>query len=213
MEPGCPEWEYDGHPRRQEVLLREIQALVTGLARGQIDSLGTTRDTRPSHARLFRELTPEGFPQYAGNYRGAPLRCLRFYEVVIGGDPRVGYPCGQVHAAMEQLADVVARGLGAIDAGRQLPGMGEEDRLLFVVAFAAHVLQRLLTIHPYANGNGHAARLAVWAVLLRYGYWPKRFPIEPRPVQPSYVTAIVAHRNGDPEQLESFIFRSIEGTL
>jgi Fic family protein len=39
-----------------------------------------------------------------------------------------------------------------------------------------------VTIHPYANGNGHAARLVVWALLLRYGFQPTGWPVDPRPI-------------------------------
>ncbi len=212
MEPGCPEWQYGGHPRRTEILPRQVASLVDRLARRATDTAESARDTRPSHRCLFRELTPAGFEHYAGHYRGERLPCLRLYEVGIGNDPRVGYPALEVGLAMAQFADWVGRGLGALDMGREVPQeMNDEDRLLFVVALAAHFFQRLLTIHPYADGNGHAARIGVWAILLRYGYWPRRFPVEPRPPQPTYGQAIIEHRDGDPEALEKLILGSIVG--
>lgn len=146
-------------------------------------------------------MTPPGFTHYAGNYRGQPLACLQYYEVQVPGDPRVGDSPAEVQQAMAMLAAWIDPGLAVLDAGRELPRavVSPPDRLLFVVAFAAIFFQRFLTVHPYANGNGHAARFGVWAILLRFGYWPKRFPIEPRPQQLTYAQAISAHRDGNPE--------------
>jgi len=69
----------------------------------------------------------------------------------------------------------------ALDGAHKLPNahLPREQKLAYAVIFACSIFVTFLQIHPYANGNGHAARLVVWAILGRYGYWPKSWPIEP----------------------------------
>jgi Fic family protein len=97
---------------------------------------------------------------------------------------------------MEELRNEIRAGLAALDANILL---SPEQRLRYLVALAAHVFVAFLTIHPYANGNGHAARLIVWSVFGRYGHWPKNWPVEPRPTDPSYLQLIVLHRDAASE--------------
>lgn len=214
MDPGCPSWEYEGHPKRPEVLRRETTAILAGLARRTIDCVASVSDTRPIHRRLFLELTPDGFDHYAGNYRGQQLHCLERAKVVVGEDPRVGCAPERVWFLIAALEDWIRPRFNALDAGQDTPRaiLPEPERLLFVTAVAANFFQHFLTIHPYVNGNGHTARFAIWAILVRYGYWPKKFPIDPRPPHPNYTNAISAHRSGNPEPLETLILQSVAAT-
>jgi Fic family protein len=74
---------------------------------------------------------------------------------------------------------------------------------------ACRVFEVFLRIHPYANGNGHAARFLIWCLLSRYGYWPKGWPIEPRPPDPPYTHLISEYRNGNWEPLEEFVLKTV----
>ena len=106
MHPAdCPKFDYSVHPRRQEVLVREVATIVAAFRRGQIDTSAAAEDTRPVHRRLFRELTAQGYEYFAGHYRGEDFRCLEYYEVKVLGDPRVGLPAATVGVNMEDLGN------------------------------------------------------------------------------------------------------------
>ena len=205
----CPPWEYESHPLRPELAATTAE-LLKGLRRSGA-TRAAAKDTRPVHWRLFRRLTPPGVAYYAGHYRGEEYRCLKTYEVTIPADARVGTPAARVLGSVSQLSAAIERLLAALDSGTAVPKaqLPEADRLLCVVAVASRVFVELLTIHPYANGNGHAARFCVWTILGRYGYWPNRWPIDPRPPDPPYSELIVRYRNGEREPLERFIMGSI----
>jgi len=164
---------------------------------------------------MFRTLTPPGCEYYAGHYRGEPFRCLQFCTVRIPADPRVGAPPSSVYSFMTNLEATIRGGMAAIDRAHDLPvaQLSPELRLLNAVRFACGIFQVFLTIHPYLNGNGHAARYILWAILGRYEYWPERWPVEPRPPDPPYSKAIAAHRSGDCLPLETFVLSTIAGAV
>jgi fido (protein-threonine AMPylation protein) len=208
MHPAdCPPWEYDQHPRRALVQQR-VKAFLVSLRRGELNSRALAADTRPLHASLFEGLTPPGCDYFRGNYRGERFRCLEYCRVFINGDPSVGASPDVVPAHMRAFAQHVLHGAAIIDAGLDARGFTEEQKLLALVAFASSVFVAFLTIHPYVNGNGHMARAIVWCLLGRYGYWPKDWPVDPRPAEP-YTVLITKYRNGDPVPLESFFLRML----
>jgi hypothetical protein len=207
----CPAWEYQDVAGHSAVIQRAVATVVLGLRGGRTDGLGLSRDTRGAHGVIFESLTPAQHDYFAGHYRGERFRCLQFYGVQVASDPRVGCPPHQVSGRMSHLASQISEGISALDAARSLPRaqITDEDRLLFVVAFACRVFELFLRLHPYANGNGHLGRVLIWAILGRYGYWPVMWPIEPRPPDPPYTDLIVRHRNGDREPLEQFVLSCV----
>jgi len=211
----CPEWEYGGHPQRKHLLPPRVETLLVNLRNGLADSATVAEDTRRSHHFLFQGLTPPSCGYFAGNYRGAPYRCLKYYEVRIRGDDRVGHPSGTVSWYMAEVAKELKAAIHSTDDAHQLPEaqMAAADKLYCAVVLACRAFELVLRIHPYANGNGHAARLIVWALLGRYGYWPQRWPVEPRPPDPPYTQLLVEYRNGNQFPLERYILSSITNGL
>ena len=209
--PDCPKWEYDNHPQREPILKTEIKSLLLDLRKRNIDSVHTAADTRVIHKRLFCNLTPPDASYYAGHYRGEEFSCLKFNKVGIRGDPRVGYAPHLVPGHMMDLFRVIRASMVGLDSGFLLPHsqLPMRDKILYAVIAVCKVFEQFLRIHPYVNGNGHAARFIIWAMLGRYGIWPIRFPVDPRPSDPPYTDCITAYRRGDPQPLERFVFQCL----
>ena len=204
--PDCPEWEYALHANREVILPRRSTELLIDLARGAVDTRASLLNSRPIHHRLFIELTPPEHTYFAGHYRGEPFRCLRYYRVGVSNDPRVGTSPDAVAYEMKELGKVVRSGIDALDKD---VGLSRHQRLRYLIVFACRILECFLRIHPYANGNGHVARFSTWCVLGRYGYWPRRWRIEPKPSDPPYTDCIVRYRNGDKFPLERLVAQAV----
>jgi len=209
----CPSnWEYEDHPNCAAILAKLAGEILLGLRRSTLDTLSLSCDSRSVHFKLFESLTPTDCSYFAGHYRGENFRCLRFYNVKIPGDSRVGWPCDGLPITMSRIAEGVLKSVTSLDEGHKSPDsqLPPEQKLMFVVACACRLFELFLRIHPYANGNGHTARFLVWSILGRYGYWPKRWPLHPRPEEP-YVDLINRYRDGDPEPLEAYMIQNIVG--
>ena len=201
MLSNCPEWEYEHHPRRPELPSR-VAGILRDLASGAVDTLALALDSRDAHLRVFHGLTPHGCGYYAGHYRGERYRCLRSCEVGVSSDHRVGAPPTAVGLLMRELGTQIEAGVRAID-GSVLLDRGK--RLHYIVALVCHVFEVFLRVHPYVNGNGHVGRLIVWSMLVRYGHWPRQWPIDPRPPDPPYVDLIKRYRDGETLPFEQHI--------
>jgi hypothetical protein len=210
----CPQnWEYETHPDKDALLGPRSLEVVKNLRTGQLPGLPLAEDSRPLHARLFAGLTPPGCDYFAGNYRGSSHRCLEYYQVGIQSDPRVGAPFNMVAGLMDELRSEIRTSLIALDAAHQLPNsqVPREVKLLTTAVVACRVLELFLRIHPYANGNGHTARIIVLAILGRYGYWPAKWTIEPRPETLPYYKMITEERDGNPEFCEQQMVQCMSG--
>jgi hypothetical protein len=200
--PDCPAFDYETHADCRILLPARVSDVLVCLARGEIDSREAVLNTRPSHYRLFVGLTPPNCDYFAGHYRGELFRCLRHYRVTIPSDTRVGSPPVAVEYDLRQLGGIIGAGFAALDTG---PPLSARDRLRYLIVFVCRVFELFLRVHPYANGNGHVARLMVWFMFLRYGYWPRRWSVEPRPADPPYSDFIRRYRDGDARPLEALI--------
>jgi len=203
--PDCPSWEYSGTPGAGQEIHTRAAELLEALRTGTWDPEGIAVNTRPAHRDIFRNLTPPGCTYFAGNYRGAGYRCLEHYEVGIQSDPRVGAPPRIVEWQMKALGSRIKSALTTLRAAREAPDLSADQKRSNAVALACSLFEIFLRIHPYANGNGHAARLMVIAMLGRQGYWLKRFEIDPRPPDPPYSDAIKQYRDGHHHVLEQFV--------
>jgi fido (protein-threonine AMPylation protein) len=211
--PDYPAWEYANHPKRALILRERTEDILVQLYQRHLDFTESAADTRPIHGYLFSLLVPREYIYYAGHYRGEDFPGLKNYEVVTTGNTDIGYPAFLVVQRMEKIGQWVREGIKGLDAihERSDTSLSLEDKLLNTVAFACMIFDEFLQVHPYVNGNGHAARFMLWAILGRYGYWPQKFPIEPRPNHPLYAWAITEYRKGNKEALENYILRCIGG--
>ena len=203
----CPDWEYTDIPGYSAELLRTTGEILTALRSAVADAKNLAADTKPGHEHMFRRLTPTGCAYYAGHYRGEEFRCLKHYRVGIPSDPRVGCPPDQVSPQMRILRDLIVTSMAGLDAGHLVPNaqLDKKQKIMYCVCIACRVFEFLNRIHPYANGNGHASRLCLIAILGRYGYWLRGWNIDPRPPDPPYTDLILEYRNGNREPLEKFI--------
>lgn len=207
----CPHWDYESHSRRKAILQAETAAVLSELRAGTLDVKALVADTRPVHQRLFSSLTPAGQAYLAGHYRGEPFPCLRHRPVGIPSNPKVGCPPLQVKLEMAKFAQFASVVISTLDALHAKPDTeaSAEDKLASTVAAACRLFAQFLLIHPYANGNGHAGRMMLVALLGRYGYWMSCFTIEPRPFGKTYDDATRDYQNGRPDALEKLVLGCI----
>ncbi|QKO22612.1 Fic family protein [Rhodoferax sp. BAB1] len=201
-------WEYKGHPQFNSVV-DECAAILDELKKDSQSHQGALSDTRPTHSRMFTKVTPAACQYLAGNYRGSHHPCLTTYRVQVG--PHIGTAPIQVDAFMQAFHVDLAGALQKLDtAAADAKKPGEKAKVLQkIVAVCAATLERFLTIHPYANGNGHTARLLIWILLVRYGRIPVRWTLEKSP--PGYGDLIQKYRCGDTKPLMVFILSAIIG--
>lgn len=201
---ACPEWDYktfDGYVKTlQERQSRAHEALRTE----PLESLPECCETREMHDVFFEGLTPRGYPHYAGHYRGEREPCLLHYLAGVKNDSRVGSLPRKVQAEMSHIKSEIERAVAELDRS---PLRGPE-KLVATVTAVCKVHVDFLTTHPYADGNGHMARFILTALMGRFGYWPRRFIIDPRP-NPPYAERVKAHRYGNPEPLEEWLLDAL----
>jgi fido (protein-threonine AMPylation protein) len=204
----CPEWEYDKVPGHERILFwRSIEILIKLRSGDPRRALIAAQDTRTLHRNLFDGLTPLGFDYYAGHYRGEDFLCLRECEVRIRNDPRVGHPAAVVPDQMRLMAAEVVNVAEHRDILYAVNSrvVGEAEKLACLIEVAAALFVYFLEIHPYANGNGHVGRFLLITLLCRYGIFPARWPLHPRPQDPPYSELISRYRSGDRKSLERYI--------
>lgn len=210
---NCDNWEYKTHPQIDKLRIRS-EELIDAVRRHPRLARRYGFDTRAAHRFLFAPLAPKKCPEFAGQYRGF-VRCqyLRRYRVGIGpADPLVGvpYPPEIVDRTIQQLEARLVQAEVAFEAWIASPGpkptpQQAVGRLVVIVCFA---LETFLTIHPYANGNGHCGRLMAWAMFARQGFLPLGLPLDERP---PYDRALYEHRRGNPVLLQLVMLQALKG--
>ncbi|HHJ17598.1 MAG TPA: hypothetical protein ENJ80_12955 [Gammaproteobacteria bacterium] len=206
----CPGWDYEHHPRHDSILPSLCEALLLSLKNGHVEHLSACSDTRFSHGCLFGRLTPDNYPYFAGHYRGEDFRCLKYYDVRVGMDPRVGvYAAGVIRAA-NFLSEALETGFKVLEEAWAKPDthLPRHQKIFYTVAFSTRILVEFLRIHPYANGNGHMGRFIIFMILAKFNLWPKKWPLDE---SPPYHQLISDYRDGKPDALEQFILRCLIG--
>lgn len=199
-------WEYQQHPKASSVREACEKIVARLLADARPFLALVTQDSRPWHHEMFALVAPDNMPYFAGNYRGAPFPLLDSYDVQFGG--QAGRYARLVEVSMQMFHGDMVDHCDSLplDAG-ELDENAKREHLLKVAAFAAEALTYFLTIHPYANGNGHVARLLVWSILCIGGFPPRSWTLHKSP--PGYGTLIQKFRDGDKAPLIKFILRNV----
>ncbi len=218
LHPSSCSWTYE-RPGYEAVLQPIAEGVCAGLRAQTIEGQETAVDTRPIHKALFTDLTPPDARYYAGNYRGSEHRCLKRYRVSVrtgphSVDPYVGYEPGSVAFNMGLLTIELAEAFNRLDRLHARTDVSAVEKTKFTVTVAAAMFEFFLRIHPYADGNGHAARFLLWAFLGSFGYWPERCTVEPKPATRSEYCASLAtlRSQRDPLPLERWILACLEPT-
>ena len=213
MHPGdCPAWDYEDHPDHAVVLPPRSRDFLVALRSDVHQHQHLLADLRPIHAIFFAGLTPATCPYFAGHIRGEIFRCLEWYRVRVGADPLVGALPQHVSPLLEALSAKLQQALTQLDAAAvdvERP-LSRVHLLSFLVPLAAHCLEVFLTVHPYANGNGHMGRLLVYVLFARYGVWPQVWSIDHRPL---YSPLLSEHRRGNVEPLQILLYQAIIGPV
>jgi fido (protein-threonine AMPylation protein) len=207
----CPRWEYADSPGAKNELALQTKRILADLRNRVSNSQAVACDTRPSHNQMFGKLAPADCNYYAGHYRGESFRCLKHHSVGIPSDPTVGAHPNIVTGRMSSLRDLIMASLAGLDAGNAMPNsvLDAKKKLSFTICIICRIFICFNVIHPYVNGNGHAARLCLIALLGRYNIWLRDWSIDPRPADPPYVWLIVEYRKGNTEPLEKYILSLI----
>ncbi|RFU48657.1 Fic family protein [Paraburkholderia sp. DHOC27] len=207
----CSNWDYekfDGIGKRSKVYARSV-ALLADLKNSKIDRKKALANTRTTHVRLFSGLAKAGCEYFVGNFRGSQ-KCLKEYEVVINTANGVVSTTAPSHVAAEMaaLSNEIEGDLTALaDAGGP-EALETKDDLVNWLDVALERMVRFLSIHPYANGNGHISRFMMFCYLSAVGVWPESWPLDDHPPYP-YDEAIAAFRNNYPDGLRDFLLKYI----
>jgi Fic family protein len=88
------------------------------------------------------------------------------------------------------------------EMNRFFESAGNKPNDLHTVAFAAQIHKDLVTIHPFADGNGRVARLAMNTVLIQDGYLPIAIP----PIlRTEYINCLETSNSGNDRPFVEFI--------
>jgi fido (protein-threonine AMPylation protein) len=82
---------------------------------------------------------------------------------------------------MTQVASILGKAVAALDELQRAPSTARPQFRIEVVRTAAAALAETQRIHPFLNGNGHAGRFIVLALLGRYRMTLRDWTIDDRP--------------------------------
>lgn len=164
-------------------------------------------DTRETHYFIFQHTTPKDCEYFAGNYRGANYLYLKDYEVKIAGYS------GTLSVLVEQEMHDFSCNIGLLleefyTVMKSNNNFSSTQKLLKYIELISHFFVKLLAIHPYANGNGHIARLVLWCLLKKEGLPLTFWSIDERPAPP-LDQCIGAYRKGDMSYLMKYFLIGI----
>jgi len=209
---SCPAWEYKDVIGFEQILAARAAIVLRWVwTISQDDRVSNVIDTRTIHEKYFQSLTPVRYEYYAGHYRGEKYPCLVDYPVGIKGNSNVGHDAVTVPLEMMDFAQSVLDAIRRLDVAWSVNEavFSKGNKIRRLAELVAALFSNFLEIHPYANGNGHMARLLAIAIFSRYGILLKKWPLHPRPPDPPYSNVIRDYQHGKTEDLIVFLMKCI----
>lgn len=118
----------------------------------------------------------------------------------------IGVAAGQYKSDENLITGSDYTTIGVKQVGQEMERLGtwmeKQQGKMHPVQFAAEVHRALVYIHPFSDGNGRTARLAMNAILIQNGYLP--CVISPV-IRLDYINALEAGRNGNKNEFVRFI--------
>jgi prophage maintenance system killer protein len=204
-----PKFKYDSVVGHEKILQKAQNDIYSELlSDGSID-LKSICDTRGVHQKLFIELTPPGYSEYAGNYRGSNDSYLAI-DVTFSG--HVGSSYLEVEQDMEELAYKIKRLYAKLLSKRS--SMTKHTFMYNIAHIASISTIKFIGIHPYADGNGHISRYITCGFMMPNGYIPIKWAIDPRPTYKEYMESMCAgHEKENFDKMTDFIIDSFKSQL
>lgn len=166
------EWEYDDHPEAHTVA-EACLTMLQNLQKNTLEMRKVMLETRPCHKKMFEKVTPAGKDYLAGNYRGANYPQLIDRPVYICGFTCT--PFHQVEDSMRIFHEKLNEDIQRISQYLKQSTFDAAQKIVIFSQFVSHYFVRFLSIHPYANGNGHISRLLVWCIFnyksIKCSFW------------------------------------------
>lgn len=147
-------WDYEEHKNRQ-LVTKACRDLQVRVAKDLEEIKKVKQDTRPFHLEMFNSVTPVDKTAFAGNYRGSEFQYLKNYNVSIGNHQ--GTLASQVEETMRDFHLLFVKSLKHFN--QKSLELSKETKLVAYSRLISHFVVAFLSIHPYANGNGHISRL------------------------------------------------------
>lgn len=172
-------WDYEEHKNRQ-LVTKACHDLQVRVAKDLEEIKKVKQDTRAFHLEMFNSVTPADKTAFAGNYRGSEFQYLKNYNVSIGNHQ--GTLASQVAETMHDFHLLFVKSLKQFN--QKSLELSKETKLVVYSRLISHFVVAFLSIHPYANGNGHISRLIAWALFCYKGFNIQNWDLDKRPDQP-----------------------------
>ncbi|NLB30472.1 MAG: hypothetical protein GX822_02265 [Alcaligenaceae bacterium] len=194
-------WDYENHSNRH-LVTHACQILQKNLASNASAMQKIVTDTRVFHKDIFQNVVPTKQPAFAGNYRGSAYYYLQQYNVQIG--EHYGTAAEHVEQDMVYFHDLFKESLAQFEL--KTAKLSNEEKLVIYSRLIGHFVVTFLTIHPYANGNGHISRLIAWALFCHKGFNITSWDLDKRPDQP-FDTFIAMYQQGQKDAMASYFYQ------
>lgn len=204
VEDECARWDYKSHPGLSNVA-STCGEFIQQIRTSPDSQASALRNTKPFHAAMFRHAVPPACIYLAGEYRGSDHSCLKFRDVGMGG--RTGAPCLEVERLMRDFHFALTVSINTLDSRYKISGESPEF-LHDLVLFTAQAISDFQDIHPYADGNGHVARLLAWVITGHFDLQPNEWWLHDNP-RNGWDDAVQAHQEGNPMLLQAFLMTTL----
>lgn len=205
-------WEYEEHQNRASVTnkCREIQSRLISCRDSRESVLS---DTRPYHKNIFSDVVPNEYKGFAGSYRGSEYFYLKNLPIQIGGyRPDGSYVLAHqgdnpevVGLEMDKFHFRLQLDLQVFEEAVKRFSNEPQKKLIVLASLLSKYIIKFLSIHPYANGNGHISRLLGWVVFVIKGFNIAGWDLDTRPAQP-FDSYIKRYQAGDERAMVRYFF-------